>query len=549
MKALCNLETSKFLLIEDTEVSGSIYSIILERIIAERFPMHTILFWRSPGHEWMPGNYCPVLSLSPQYLPGVDRSITSITPDWLLKTIDQETKDWPSLEKLKCNADGDLDIHDLCSVTYKMTNAGQAAASYIIRTDPRAITSRTTKPSNAYAHLRNVCRSVDVIDCLTQRLDIEYIFLSESVYYSQAIIEAAIARGVRVPFILNREGPIIISKDHKRPPGHIGTSPRQLATREISMHHSTPSVDILQKDLNRRVYGLSTQNTATSSEIRAVDTLCRNLGRNFGFQYAQNAAELNSCLVHRRTIVLYLHANTDGMYHYGFSGYATPFDYFKDTCRKAISNPECCINVIVRPHPNLFWGSQSPYQSHRSMIEAESISLKANLGELASIMCNSGSNLVLSSSEIKLSDLFSIEGALHCSHHGTVLNDVYSYGLKTIASYVSPLYTVQDQRNCLFIRPDMSAESLRNFIDQPAEVVEDYHERIISSYKLIAYDKHFHTSYIRPLDKTPYSDKVHNLSKYIFESGLSWSYIKLVEYLPELSSFIDPIVFESVKVL
>lgn len=529
------------ILIEDTQVLNSSYSIIIERLLTSQHSNHLLIFWRSPGYEWLQPQALPILSLIPQYTYK-KYPIKHLRLPRLLSFLDNQAKKWNHTMLPQFNKEEYIDLSILCNYEYKNSRIGQATSSLLLRNDPEVNCRGTVKWSIASHHMNNISRAIDTISYLAKLFDIRFFYQSESVYYSYALTDYAISMGIAVPYLLTHEGPLVIKEKHRCKVSEIGPSPRKKASITILDKNQTPSTNSLRYSIAQRIKGKETHNNTTASDVQKVDDICENITKTLSCKTVTDSGSLNNLLIHNTTAILYLHAATDGMYLHGYSGYPRPHDFFVDVCTK-LSTALCGkINIIIRPHPNLFWGETSPYPSHCLRAHNEAIIFDSHIHDLLLVAYEVGANPIIVTASMKLHELFCIPGAIHISHHGTVLNDAYAYRLKIIATEVSMLYSLLDITNCLFVKPDTSIDSYIRIVTQTRQERYLDNRRLHAAYQLLPYCTDYFKNLIKPLSRVPFAANIEHLDEYIYIKGLSWNSPALFQESPAAIELIDSLV-------
>ena len=303
----------------------------------------------------------------------------------------------------------------------------------LLRLDDRVSCTRLVSKSIALSHLIYVCRSIDTIDYLQRLFCIDYLYLSESVYHSYALVDFAIKNSITVPYFLTYEAPLFIRESHSCNVSDVGPSPRQKATLDVLSSSSQPDINILRQSISSRVRGSSSYNEVYSKNIDLIDSYSRKALDNLDSPYVSADDNISNFLLKNNSIVLYMHAATDGMYLRGFSGFPTPIDFFIDSVTKLLHSLNGDLNVIVKPHPNLLMGITSAYKSHHDKADKELLILRFHLQELFSTVRELGGTPILISSNTNLESCFALPCSYHTSHHGTVLSDAYIFGQKLSA--------------------------------------------------------------------------------------------------------------------
>ena len=542
------------ILIEDTEVMNSMASVVLDGVLKQLNKKYMLLFWRSPGYEWTKDNKLPILSLSPTYIipASKEQCEKTINQSSLKSWFEKSQNNWPQ-DLINRNVNDLITLQEVNSITYLSARVGQAITSLLIRTNPQVSITERAPVSMVHQLLDDVCRGVDTIAWLNAKFSIKYLFQSESVYLSYAFLDYAISNNIDVPYILSAEGPLLITKEHTCGVKEIGSSPVKKKSLNALLSEEATLFPEALESLALRIAGKKNYYEAVSIERKRVDLLSEELAKKYNINFISllDIDQMPKYSSERSySFVFYLHAATDGMYAHGYSGYVSPFDFFIDIASRLGDIFSKNIDVLIRPHPNLFSGQDSKYESQHIKITNEEVAYKHQLGELISTLQKSECNISIASIELSLHDLTSSQAAIHVSHHGTVLHDLYALGLPIITTAVSSLSCLDDISGCFFISPDINQRDFHAFVENnKTSAIEITHDRLAKGTQLSLYGCNYLVENIKPLHLTPYSSEIYSLTKHIYDNGYSWDLDSLIRDAPSASICLSNMVACALKIL
>ena len=464
-----------YLLIEDTEIINSGYSILLDYLLNFsdfRSFDHRPIYWRSPGYE-VDHLGKPYFSANPTYLSQPVRSSTNSFSQF----INTLSFDLNSYNLYGCDISILPDIIPLSlanSFTFLGLHVGLSVISHYIRNFPSISRDKTISKRQFEPAYLNLCTQLLYMDSLYREFPIHHLFLSESVYFSSVFLEQSLSHSSSVPFLYAVDSPLLVKETAPHTNPLSSFSPRCYA-RHLKAESAPPSsysfLDI-QKRLTNHSHSYF---SPSSSKSKLIDSHIKSYFKisDYLISSYHDIVNLSSNFLNYQSlyVVIYLHGVTDGSYFLGDSGYPLISDYFTSVCNSLLKlsvSDIPGITFLIKPHPNLVIDNPSNYPS----IDAKnSYELQASLFQLDSILSflknsdrpNTSFHLLSSSTPLK--DLFSLPNTIHLTHHGTVAHDLYSLNLPFIASSVIPRVDLFDVSNLSFIfRKNSSHKHFASFV-------------------------------------------------------------------------------------
>lgn len=502
------------ILVEDTQTLNGGYSILLKSILSRhRHMQHSrCIFWRSPCHEWTNQGY-PILTDTPTYLNKArdhsNRVIKAFDDRELRKSSDIAHSLVDSSPK---------SLEQVLSLSYDGIAVGQSIVSYLIRCTHNALTQDYFSADLIRSMLVSLLRGIYTIYGIAAQYSLSHVFFSESTYFSSSLIAAAISRDAVAPFFYSLDSPIVISSKHRYSHNGeygVGPSSRSLAFEEQAL--GKPTIHDLLLRLRR-------SNTINTDDPLAVGRL-----NNFYNRTMPNGAIplrvlddfvplLNSGLI---TIIIYLHALTDGAFEKGHSGFVSPAEFYISLLN-VVLRVLPGANLVIRPHPNLFHMISSPFESQTSRMQQESL-LYEDFISRASFIANKtpAAQLYLALPSLPARYLYLLGSAFHVSHHGTVVREASSLGYPCITSIVAPPMVIS-KPTVFAYTTNTDEEALSAFLSRDCATNVDL--SLIPLDSRVPPDYGYNPYYTKFLRKLRNWDRGHNcFDNYVYRSGLSWS--------------------------
>ena len=529
------LAKSEALLIEDTENSNSFFSLASDAVISKYHSSKILLFWRSPCFELTTRSRVPIISLTPTYLPGSPHTTFSSSPileSIMLRSVSQSDT-LMGLVSSKMAGRSSISLSELNLLCVDGIYLGRAISSWLIRIDPTIGISRRASVQSVLSYSYLVLRSLCSLRSIFQHFNITHSFFTETVYLTSAINDYLSSFGVSQIYFNSNDGPLLINAaSHLRHMQSFGPSPRIHVSHLYRQTETSPSPHHLFKLLSSRIRGSSTLNNSKHKSQVAVDHMCKNIASSISIDFIDTPNCLTSLTLNNdysEIFVFYLHATTDGSYQKGFSGFPTAVDFFTHIV-KLFKNSESSHRqsrplFLLKPHPNLFWGEESPYISHSQKVITEREVFCAHLNELLSTISSFSYDAALISCLTPQINLFRLKRAWHCSHHGTALTEAYPFNLPIIASSSSQLSLLPCINNVLMIDassdilPDINSFTLKMGRSSFSLIKR----RLLESNKVTPYTSSFAQNYSLLVGKSPYNSRISNLNKFVFDSQCCWN--------------------------
>ena len=345
------MATSKdrILVIEDTESMNTAPSPVIDLLLNELSTECEPVFWKSPCYEW-PGDILRVLSPSRQYKPSPPllksqpRTFAHLRS--ALSTVSfQEVSERASSYVEQYRVCGSyVYVPSLHELFYREIPIGVSTVSALQRFYPECVSSQRVTLSQAYWAIISQLKALHLLDVIQASFSIDGIILSELTYLSGCIGEYCAFHGIPM-FQFCELGAIPVSSLKK---AATGSHCSALSLAYTARSQSQTSLSEGGSCLNSR--------QAKSGSMLNINESNRSLTNELALKIAQDteAAYLDvGKLPSSKTIILYLHAVSDGAYAFGYDGFYTPYDFFEAVC-ECIASLETCINVVIKMHPNSF---------------------------------------------------------------------------------------------------------------------------------------------------------------------------------------------------
>lgn len=546
MHSIITMKKQAAILIEDTEIMNSSYSILLDSVLDSKASNTLLLFWRSPCYE-LDNLGMPILSLTPTYLSGYKKPKHTLFSSYLYKRLPSTLSPTEIYKKLfsQFHRNQPIPLSYLNTVTYKDVNLGRPISSLAIRALPNVAISREAPVEFVLFYLARLYQSVDLIQVITNVFDVKAAFFSENVYLSAALIDRLLQCNVPMLNLLRAEGPLeILPTDLTLNNYH---SPCAWANIRALIQDSTFSESMPESTL---FTSSSVTLTAARHSSTTVDTLVTSICASRHVNFLADIQELKNLIGPSQPVInLYLHATTDGAYFFGDSGFPLPVDFFVKVVqlfKAAHSSSEFTTSpvFIIRPHPNIFHSLYSHYQSYHHKALVEKHVFTAHLIDLINTLKKTCFRFGISSTEIPVEELLALQSSVHVSHHGTVLHDAYAHSKPIICSRVSFLDTLQDQNHIFYVETTSTSQQLATFFANKTLFsytpgVIDQAERINQSRRLNPYTTSYRFNFLSPLQIQPFSSSISCLDKYLYLESLSWQSKTAFKTVPELQRLIN----------
>jgi hypothetical protein len=535
-----------YILIEDTEVMNSGYSILLDLLFSKRITGCKLIYWRSPGWETNV-NLFPILSTRPTYLyttPSVFEECSNFfyapSPDFIQRS-HSVTKSLLSL----CTIGQSVSFRKLLQVTLDDIPVGRSLVSTFLRLYPATNIEHCLPYDIVFRTFLPFISSILYFQLSGFAKKVTFAFFSESVYLSLAFVHLFLSYGASCPFLYSSDSPIWCNQNHLH--DSHGVSPRLTAFRSTSFIFSTaPQEEYWRARINSHIQ----VNKSTQDQVKRSLSLASDLSTKSHIPYITNSEALRSISYSQNTLqlVFFLHAITDGPFLHGFSGYITPYDFYQSLIEEislVLDGLQFDILVNLRMHPNLFHGASSSYQSHRSRSDSEEAITSALVVSLVTLCRNKGINCILSSSDIDLRTLLALPQVAIVSHHGSVCLEANLFSSPVLTSSVSPLNCYPlDPDICIF-HPNISPAEIISFLQSASRPKiklfnKDHLRHANRSNRYISH----HSSLVSAINSTLSISDSSGFDQLVYRNSYSWRSASLFIEFPKLElAFSDYLAF------
>jgi len=309
---------------------------------------------------------------------------------------------------------------------------------------------------------------VEIVFICSRLFELRSIYFSETVYQSIPIIDACLISGGTCPLLLDPGFPCEINRNDQLYSQTSGISERVLASARAKAKfyrkHNPEEINEYGNK-SRKVI----KNNSSIAESSATEIFYKSMSKRL--QVKERTEEdiiINSEQGSKTIVILHLHAVTDGPYFVGYSGFLTPFDFFKNVIKSigSIKNKTRGNNfeIILKPHPNILTGASSGYQSHKQKAYGEKKVSAYIYEELVNAIMKQKMKVTTVSTRLKTDRILSIDGVIHVTHHGAVSLEAIEKNKYVITTKISPAGLLYSNENTLFITRQDSEYQIEEFI-------------------------------------------------------------------------------------
>jgi len=419
------------IIVEESGSSHGFFSLFLDEGIDKCNKDMIVIKWHSPSYK--------IPALAEVFSSESKHQVTKVC---LRDSLIEEAWEKSALLLNKESVKGEyVNIDDLSRLKYQGIDLGPSIISEVCRFYPNSFIaekcSLTTLQNIIFARIY----ARMVLDELLTHFNVKGLFLTEWTYRIQDLVQYSVSKDICVPQYL--EGIPFCHLQESKINGGL-YSPKSgygyaIARRASLSNKRWDAQDdlIIRKTMAERVKSATHIHRTTN---KVLDKSRRFIKSEFDNYVLISSGTTSIIANNKNNVILYLHAVTDGLFNYGYDGYASPYHYFRDVaCSIAAKFRENC-NIIVKPHPNLFHKDDSAYPSARELSSQEGsvtqVLLLRMLKELERYNCG----IYLLDPNISVDQWTREVGrhAVHVTQFGKVTLETLWLGQRTIYSEMAP---------------------------------------------------------------------------------------------------------------